>query len=49
MICDMTVERMLLYSMTRQVLCLTDTMLHIATFENEQAAFCPFPAVRRQN
>ena len=43
MICDMTVERMLLYSMTRQVLCLTDTMLHIATFENEQAHFVHFP------
>ena len=42
-ICDMTVERMLLYSMTRQVLCLTDTMLHIATFENEQAHFVHFP------
>ncbi|MBC5695701.1 zinc ribbon domain-containing protein [Agathobaculum hominis] len=43
MICDMTVERMLLYSMTRQVLCLTDTMLHITTFENEQAHFVHFP------
>ena len=43
MLCDVTVERMLLYSMTRQMLCLSDTMLHIVTFEDEQAHFVHFP------
>ncbi len=43
MLCDMTVERMLLSGGTKQLLCLTDTMLHIVTFENEQAHFVHFP------
>lgn len=43
MICDMTVERLLLCGMTGQVLCLTDTMLHIGTFEDEQVHFIHFP------
>lgn len=43
MLCDMTVERMLLYSMIRPILCLSDTMLHIVTFKDEQAHFVHFP------
>ena len=43
MLCDMTVERILLSGGTKQLLCLTDTMLHIVTFENEQAHFVHFP------
>lgn len=43
MLCDVTVERMLLSGGTKQLLCLTDTMLHIITFENEQAHFVHFP------